>query len=39
MNIEKALNEIYRVLSPSGVYIYITYGQPEHREPHLKKVK
>ena len=28
-NADLMLNEIHRVLSPSGVYICITYGQPE----------
>ena len=28
-NAEAMLNEIYRVLSPTGVYICITYGLPE----------
>ena len=27
----KALNEIYRVLKPNGVYICVTYGLPEQR--------
>jgi ubiquinone/menaquinone biosynthesis C-methylase UbiE len=30
-NAELMLNEVHRVLSPSGVYICITYGQPEQR--------
>jgi len=38
VNMEKAVSEIYRVLNPSGVYIYITYGSPEHKEQYFKKV-
>ena len=30
-NSEAMLNEIHRVLSPTGVYICITYGVPENR--------
>ena len=32
----QALNEIYRVLSPDGFYIYATFGQPHFRKPLLK---
>ena len=32
INIEKVVNEIYRVLSNNGVYICVTYGLPESRE-------
>ena len=30
-NSEKALNEIHRVLTPTGVYICISYGVPSKR--------
>ena len=33
------LKEIYRVLSPKGVYICVTYGFPKIRLEFLKKVK
>lgn len=36
-NAQKALNEIHRVLSPKGVYICVSYGQPEHRMIYLEK--
>ena len=35
-NAEQTLNEVYRVLSPTGVYICITYGLPEQREPYFR---
>ena len=35
-NSEQMLNEIYRVLSPTGVYICISYGIPEQRETYFK---
>ena len=31
------ISEIYRVLSPSGVYVIISYGQPEYRLNYLEK--
>lgn len=31
------LSEIYRVLSPTGVYICITYGLPEQRMDYFRK--
>ena len=31
------LQEIYRVLSPTGVYICITYGLPEQRMDYFRK--
>ena len=34
----KMLNEVYRVLNSKGVYIMISYGQPEHRMCYLEKV-
>lgn len=37
LNAEKALMKISRVLKPGGVYICISYGQPQHREKLLKK--
>ena len=30
------LGEIHRVLSPTGVYICMTYGVPEQREPYFR---
>ena len=36
-NAEQMLNEIYRVLSPNGVYICISYGLPDQRLGYLKK--
>ena len=35
-NSEQTLNEIYRVLSPNGVYICISYGFPDEREPYFR---
>ena len=35
-NSELMLNEIYRVLSPTGVYVCITYGVPEQRENYFR---
>ena len=35
-NSDQTLNEIYRVLSPSGVFICISYGIPEQRESYFK---
>lgn len=32
------LSEVYRVLNSKGVYILISYGQPEHRLCYLEKV-
>jgi ubiquinone/menaquinone biosynthesis C-methylase UbiE len=31
------ISEIYRVLKPSGVYIIVSYGQPEYRLHYLEK--
>ena len=36
-NSESMLNEIHRVLSPTGVYICITYGVPENRLSYFNK--
>ena len=33
---EAVLNEIYRVLSPTGAYICISYGFPQYRELYFK---
>lgn len=30
-NAEKMASEVYKVLSPGGVYICVTYGDEEHR--------
>ena len=35
-NSEQTLNEIYRVLSPTGVYICISYGVPDQRENYFR---
>ena len=34
---QKLISEVYRVLSPTGVYIVVSYGQPPHRYPYLDK--
>jgi len=31
------LNEIYKVLSPSGIYISISHGLPDKREKYFQK--
>jgi EEF1A lysine methyltransferase 4 len=31
------LKEIYRILKPRGVYIFISYGNPDRRLIHLQK--
>ena len=36
-NADQMLNEIYRVLSPAGVYICITYGLPDQRLGYFQK--
>jgi len=38
-NANKAISEIYKVLSSKGVYILVTYGAPEYRKPYLQKVR
>lgn len=38
-NAEMALKEIHRVLSNDGVFILISYGQPEHRNMFLKRAE
>ena len=35
-NSEQTLNEIYRVLSPTGVYVCISYGVPDQRENYFR---
>ena len=35
-NAQKMLNEIYRILTPGGRYICITYGDPEHRKKYFE---
>ena len=37
-NIASLLSEVYRVLTPKGVFISVSYGTPENRELYLKKV-
>lgn len=37
-NANKALQEIYRVLTSKGVYILVSYGAPEVRKTFLQKV-
>lgn len=36
-NADAMLAEIYRVLSPTGVYICITYGLPDQRQDYFRK--
>eukprot|EP01017_Pseudomicrothorax_dubius_P000311 TRINITY_DN0_c1537_g1_i1.p1 TRINITY_DN0_c1537_g1~~TRINITY_DN0_c1537_g1_i1.p1 ORF type:complete len:223 (+),score=60.38 TRINITY_DN0_c1537_g1_i1:46-714(+) len=36
-NAHKMLSEVHRILTPKGVYICISYGQPDHRLPYLDK--
>ena len=38
MNVKFALNEIYRVLAPGGVYICVTYGTREQRERYFQRL-
>ncbi|KAL4441978.1 hypothetical protein ABPG74_003729 [Tetrahymena malaccensis] len=38
-NAQKALTNISNVLTPTGVYICISYGQPDHRMLYLDKPK
>ena len=35
-NVEKILNEIYRILASNGVFICISYGQEENRKSYFK---
>ncbi len=35
INVAKMMNEIQRVLKVGGIYMAITYGQPENREFHF----
>jgi ubiquinone/menaquinone biosynthesis C-methylase UbiE len=37
-NAEKMMQEIYRVLTPGGVYVCITYGDEEHRKKFLVNI-
>jgi ubiquinone/menaquinone biosynthesis C-methylase UbiE len=37
-NALKMLAEIYRVLSPSGTYICVTYGDEERRRKYLVRI-
>lgn len=36
-NAEKMLNEVYRVLTPNGIYLCVTYGSEDHRRNFLVK--
>ena len=36
INAQKMINELYRIISPGGVYICITYGDPEHRKKYFE---
>lgn len=38
-NGDKALLKISKVLKPGGVYICVSYGQPQHREKLFKKAE
>lgn len=35
-NADLMLSEIHRILANNGVYVWITYGFPEHREWYFK---
>eukprot|EP00826_Nyctotherus_ovalis_P055685 TRINITY_DN7420_c0_g1_i6.p2 TRINITY_DN7420_c0_g1~~TRINITY_DN7420_c0_g1_i6.p2 ORF type:complete len:163 (+),score=48.97 TRINITY_DN7420_c0_g1_i6:263-751(+) len=35
-NVEAVLGEIYRVLTPTGTYLCVSYGQPQNRESYFK---
>jgi ubiquinone/menaquinone biosynthesis C-methylase UbiE len=37
VNVAKMLNEVQRVLKPNGIYMIISYGQPENRVFHLER--
>ena len=39
VKLDKMLSEVSRVLKPGGKYIYITFGQPHFRKPHMLKDK
>lgn len=34
-NASKMISEVYRVLTKAGVYICVSYGQPEYRLSYL----
>ena len=36
-NALKMLSEIYRILTPKGIYICVTYGDEEHRMKYFVK--
>ena len=38
-NVQSMLSEIYRVLSPSGVYICVSHGKTDQRKKYLKNLK
>ena len=37
-NVDKMLNEVYRVLSPNGIYICVTYGVEEQRKDYFVRI-
>lgn len=37
INVAIMTNEVQRVLKPGGVYMAITYGQPENRDLHFER--
>lgn len=37
-NVEKMLSEVYRVLSPNGIYVCVTYGVEEQRKDYFVKL-
>lgn len=39
VKLDTMLSEVSRVLKPGGKYIYITFGQPHFRKPHILKDK
>ena len=38
-NAQKMISEVFRVLSPGGHYICITYGDPEHRKKYFESLQ
>jgi EEF1A lysine methyltransferase 4 len=38
-NAQKMISEVHRVLAPTGIYIVISYGLPEHRLAYLEKAE
>lgn len=36
-NCKSEVDEVVRILRPGGVFLYITFGQPHFRKPHLQR--